>query len=123
MNASPHCPTCKAPLAEGICRHCAFSNALLGMNADPFSPGVEDSPLAGAPNGFELLHEIGRGGTAVVWLARERKLNRLVALKLIALSSDPRLAHRLVREGQAIARLQHPHIVTVHTLGTNDHHA
>ena len=52
----------------------------------------------------------------VVWLARERSLDRLVALKLIAVE-DPRLRQRLLREGQAAGRLRHPNIVAVHAMG------
>ncbi|MGH7995471.1 MAG: WD40 repeat domain-containing serine/threonine protein kinase, partial [Opitutaceae bacterium] len=62
-------------------------------------------------------YELGRGAMGVVWLARERRLERLVALKLIRTGSDPHLSQRLLREGQAAARLRHPNIVAVHALG------
>lgn len=71
-------------------------------------------------DGYELLHEIGRGAMGVVWLARERSLNRIVALKLIRAGADPQLRQRLLREGRAAARLRHPHIVSLHAMGECD---
>jgi WD40 repeat protein len=117
------CEVCGTVSVAGFCGRCAFSKALLGMNSN-FSPETADGlPPSSAPEGFELLHELGRGGSASVWLARERKLDRFVAVKLIALHSDSRLSQRLVREGQAVAQLKHPHIVAVYALGTTGHHA
>lgn len=116
MSAAAPCPTCELPVAEGVCRRCAFAAALSGLNAVP-GESVEDRVSPEAPAGYALLKELGRGASAIVWLAREKKLERLVALKLIAAPADPRLTQRLVREGQAIASLRHPHIVVVHAMG------
>src|ERR1700678_948439 len=106
------CRTCGAPLPEGrtmeICPQCSFGSAL-GL-------GTAEGGAASAVEGYEIMHELGRGAMGVVWLARERNLDRLVALKLIA-SADPRLQQRLLREGQAAARLRHPNVVAVHALG------
>ena len=65
---------------------------------------------------YELLRELGRGGTATVYLARQTDLNRVVALKeLSALPvSDPSTARRFVRESRLAGSLNHPNIVTVH---------
>jgi predicted Ser/Thr protein kinase len=65
---------------------------------------------------YELLEELGRGGTATVYLARQTDLGRLVALKeLTALPvSDPSTARRFLRESRLAASLNHPNIVTVH---------
>jgi tetratricopeptide (TPR) repeat protein len=120
MEPAAFCPVCQQPMVGGICRPCAFATALAGV-----SPGaLAGAPVADggsiAPEGYELLHELGAGATAVVWLARERKLDRLVALKLIAATADRRLTQRLVREGQAAARLRHPHIVAVHALDATE---
>ncbi len=74
-----------------------------------------DAELAEALSGrYQLEHELGRGGTAVVWLARDLKHDRPVALKVF----HPDLARslgpgRFEREIRVSARLQHPHILTV----------
>src|ERR1043166_4497407 len=99
MSARSTCPTCEGPTTGGVCPHCAFVAALAGVSA----ASVERESAASnptAPEGYELLRQIGCGATAVVWLARERRLDRLVALKFIHASADHRLAQRLIREGQ-----------------------
>jgi Protein kinase domain len=74
---------------------------------------VTDSRVVGR---YEILRELGRGGTATVYLARQTDLGRLVALKeLSALPvSDPATARRFVRESRLAGSLNHPNIVTVH---------
>jgi serine/threonine protein kinase len=66
---------------------------------------------------YELLSELGRGGSAVVYHARDRALRRDVAIKVVhpratSPSDDP--VARLAREARTVAQLQHPHIVTVY---------
>ncbi len=65
---------------------------------------------------YEIREEIGRGGTATVFLACQTDLRRLVALKELSAFSaaDPGFARRFVRESQLTASLSHPSIVTVH---------
>jgi serine/threonine protein kinase len=65
---------------------------------------------------YEILDELGRGGMATVYLARQVDLDRLVALKeLSALrQSDPTFARRFLRESRLAGSLSHPNIVTVH---------
>jgi serine/threonine protein kinase len=69
-----------------------------------------------AVGGYEILRELGRGGMATVYLARQVDLDRLVALKeLSALgTSDPSFAKRFLREAQLSGSLSHPNIVTVY---------
>ncbi|MCC7537579.1 MAG: protein kinase [Deltaproteobacteria bacterium] len=72
---------------------------------------------------YELLEELGRGGMAVVYRARDRNLNRVVALKFLPegfVSSKAGAAFR--REAMAAAALNHPGIVTIHDLGTHAGH-
>jgi predicted Ser/Thr protein kinase len=68
---------------------------------------------------LEILECLGRGGMGVVYKARQKALNRLVALKLLAPErvNDPRFAERFSREAQALASLNHPNIVTIHDFG------
>ncbi len=68
---------------------------------------------------LEILACLGRGGMGVVYQARQKTLNRLVALKLLAPErvNDAKFAERFAREAQALARLNHPNIVTIHDHG------
>jgi predicted Ser/Thr protein kinase len=65
---------------------------------------------------YEVIREIGRGGTAVVYLARQTDLDRGVALKELAAfrASDPAFVERFLRESRLTGGLNHPNIVTVH---------
>ncbi|ROR46239.1 serine/threonine protein kinase [Kitasatospora cineracea] len=78
---------------------------------------------------FELLARLGGGGMGLVWRARDTMLQREVALKEVRppdpamLAADPAAAHelreRVLREAQALARLQHPNVVTIHHIVDN----
>lgn len=65
---------------------------------------------------YEILRELGRGGTAVVYLARERELGRTIALKVIRATyiEDQEAAARLMREARTVGALQHPNIVMLY---------
>src|SRR5688572_17056294 len=65
---------------------------------------------------YEIVRELGRGGMALVYLARQPDLARLVALKEMAAFGmhDPQMVHRFVREAHLAGSLNDPHIVTVH---------
>jgi formylglycine-generating enzyme required for sulfatase activity/predicted Ser/Thr protein kinase len=68
---------------------------------------------------YEILEEIGRGGFAVVYKARDTELDRIVALKILHpyWTADPSFVTRFHREAHVAAQLQHPHIVTVYEAG------
>ena len=68
---------------------------------------------------YTFVKELGRGGMGAVYLAEDRELNRLVAIKVLNtpdITND--LRHRMIREAQIIAGLEHPGIVPVHDVGT-----
>jgi serine/threonine protein kinase len=71
---------------------------------------------------YEVLHELGRGGMALVYLARQTDLDRYVALKELGAfhASDPSFAQRFLRESRVAGSLSHPNIVTVHDYFEHD---
>ena len=67
---------------------------------------------------YRLLEKIGQGGMGVVWKATDTKLDREVAIKILpdAFSQDPVRLGRFKREAKAVAALNHPNIVTIHSV-------
>jgi serine/threonine-protein kinase len=68
---------------------------------------------------FEIIEELGRGGMGVVYAARDRKLGRVAALKLLPPQShgDAVASDRLIEEAQAASRLDHPNVATIYQAG------
>src|SRR5690349_15935904 len=83
-------------------------------------PTVEE--LRGLLPQLEVLELLGQGGMGAVYKARQPALDRLVALKILPpeVGRDPAFAERFAREARALARLSHPHIVTVYDFGQAD---
>ena len=85
------------------------------------TPSEPLSPAALAPHfpQLEILECLGRGGMGVVYKARQKALNRFVALKILApeRSTDPGFAERFTAEARMLASLNHPNIVTIHDFG------
>ena len=78
---------------------------------------VADWPELGGTR-YELVEKIGQGGMGTVFLARDRELDRTVALKVLnALPENTEAKARMLREARVIARLEHPNIVPVHDAG------
>lgn len=98
---------------------------LMAAGHAPASPDAEAPvPPGGSPaesiGPYRLLHELGRGGQGVVYLAEDARVGRKVALKVLArelASLSGQAALRFRREAEAIARLDHPHIATVFEVG------
>src|SRR6185312_16231662 len=67
---------------------------------------------------YSLERELGRGGMGVVYLARDARLDRRVAIKLLPpeLAAQPGIRERFLREARTAARLSHPHIVPIHAV-------
>ena len=71
---------------------------------------------------YETLEPLGAGGMGEVYKARDTRLNRTVAIKVLpsALAAHPELRQRLEREARAVSRLNHPHICTLYDIGHQD---
>jgi tRNA A-37 threonylcarbamoyl transferase component Bud32 len=129
------CPVCGASLPQdtpdGLCPQCLMQCVL--SNSDHEAPEEEGGtifhtnlPVPPTPENLaphfpdlEILALLGQGGMGAVYKARQRKLDRLVALKVLPLEwgKDPAFAERFAREARALARLNHPHVVAVHDFG------
>ncbi|MGQ0843801.1 MAG: serine/threonine-protein kinase [Sporichthyaceae bacterium] len=93
--------------------------------AAPRSPGHPGALMAGVQLGAEgrytLTDLLGTGGMASVWTARDARLDRTVAIKIISdnLALDPAFVERFAREARLAAGLAHPHVVAVHDYGND----
>jgi len=115
------------------------AESLLSFYARAEAAGPDGRPPGEAPDGllstvraetlvgrllgqYRVEREVGRGGMGEVYLARDARLDRPVALKLLppSLTSDPGRARRLEREARAASSLSHPNIVTVHEFGESE---
>src|SRR5271157_4176809 len=81
----------------------------------PLTQGVKLGP-------YEILSLLGAGGMGEVYLARDTRLQRTVAIKVLPahLSSNPELHARFEQEAKSISALQHPNICVVHDIGSQD---
>src|SRR5262249_14341174 len=95
------------------------SSRIEGASARPSPPPI-GMPLPAEAGDFEIAAEIGHGGMGVVYRARQKSLNRLVALKMLTVNGNVQAEalRRFRQEAGAIARLQHPHILQIFEIGT-----
>jgi tRNA A-37 threonylcarbamoyl transferase component Bud32 len=133
------CPVCEAMIPEdspeGLCPKCVLGRAMNAPESPILSPKVGETASYNGPSaaplpgdlatkflGLEILELLGQGGMGAVYKARQTKLDRTVAVKILPAEwgKDPAFAQRFAREAKALARLSHPHIVAVHDFGETD---
>jgi serine/threonine protein kinase len=124
------CPQCGVPLPAnapaGLCPACllkagAATDTVTDGKQPPFQPPSVAELAAKFPQ-LEILELIGKGGMGAVYKARQRELDRIVALKILppGIGEDPAFAGRFAREAKALAKLNHPGIVTIYDFGRAD---
>src|ERR1051326_781723 len=117
MDTKQICPSCLKPLPAdvplGLCPECLIKS---GFNTGPdpvnsFDPPSSEEMGLLFPQ-FEIVGLIGKGGMGAVYKARQRTLDRFVALKILPpnVADDPGFAERFNREALTLARLNHPGI-------------
>ena len=130
------CSGCQKPLEagtpDGLCPECLLMAGLgtgvdMGPDSEPESgrtpfvvPSLEE--VARLFPQVEILGFIGRGGMGAVYKARQKSLDRVVAVKILppGIGKNAAFAERFTREAKALARLNHPGIVTIHEFGQAD---
>jgi serine/threonine protein kinase len=136
MTQSHRCPQCGADLPpdapHGLCPKCVLQ---LGIGSQSASrPGAETTPYPGGATApapadiarhfpdLEVLELLGQGGMGAVYKARQKQLDRVVALKILPpqVSSDPAFAERFRREARSLGQLNHPNVVAVYDFGQRD---
>jgi predicted Ser/Thr protein kinase len=136
MSEVSKCGRCGAPLPadapEGLCPRCLVAMNLappteIAGEAGPSATSTSKQPPPPLPVGevarlfpqLEILECLGRGGMGAVYKARQSRLDRLVALKILSpeKQGETQFAERFEREARALAKLSHPNIVAVHDFG------
>ena len=131
------CAQCNAELSvdslSSLCPQCLLQ---IGFETQPVAASPEQSSSSYQPTfvpptceelaphfpQLEILEVLGHGGMGVVYKARQVELDRFVALKILRpnISHDTGFAERFLREARALAKLNHPHIITVFDFGRKD---
>ena len=136
MDTKQICPGCQKLLApnapQGLCPECLIKAGLgtgVEIGPDSQAEGGQVRFVAPTPEELvkpfpqlEILDFIGQGGMGAVYRARQKALDRVVALKILppGIGKDPSFAQRFTREAKALAKLNHPGIVTLYEFGQAD---
>jgi serine/threonine protein kinase len=121
------CPDCGVPIPDGaplgLCPRCLLAEVAMETDPSPMrhqpGPAFTLGAIAEAFPSLDILEPIGSGGMGCVYKVRQKRLDRLVALKLLrcAPEDEEAFAGRFLREARALARLNHPNIVTIYEFG------
>ena len=138
MAETTNCPECGADLPanapKGLCPQCLMK-AGMEISTEGKGPGASEDGTP--PSGFlppepgelaekfpqlEIIELLGQGGMGAVYKARQKQLDRLVALKILPpeVGRSETFAERFTREARSLAKLNHPQIVTVHDFGRTE---
>jgi serine/threonine protein kinase len=131
--SSEHCPGCGAEIPseapQGLCPKCLLAGIAQATATDDLATKPAPTPASSRPPALEavssafpqleIIECIGQGGMGVVYRARQPKLDRFVALKLLpqVAAAEPAFRERFAREGRLLARLNHPNIVAIYDFG------
>ncbi len=127
MDTHQVCPTCGTPVAmgasQGLCPQCLMKSGFETRSGNepgktPFVPPSVGEMARLFPQ-LEIIELLGQGGMGAVYKSRQPRLDRFVALKIIApeRQNDPQFAERFEREARALASLVHPNIVMIYDFG------
>lgn len=98
------------------------SRVVQHLGSQPGFPSSPAAPAAAGENRYQTLEEIGRGGMGIVYRARDRRLERIVALKILpqTLQKNPQAVKTFNREARSAAALNHENIVTIYDTGVQE---
>lgn len=131
MNAKSTCRECGSitvsSAASGLCFSCQIQEQADGKDTFFFDEADTSTPfdelqrrIGAALTSIEITDELGRGGMGIVFRGTQTKLGRDVAVKVMPPMPGDDFASRFLAEARAMARLHHPHIITIHDFGQTD---